>query len=286
MYARQAAVRHGTTLIISPRGTVVDWSLNQKWLRKRLGWHLWEKENFRSASLFHATCDEEAESIRRMGIQTPVAVIPNGVAYPVAGPRPSGHGPRRMLFLSRLHPKKGLDLLVDAWGALWSRFPDWVLDLAGPDEDGYGAAMQQRADRLGIPVDRIRFLGPQYGDAKWDLYRQAELFVLPSHSENFGNVIAEALSQGVPVITTHGTPWAELQHRNCGWWIEVGTSPLQQALAQALALPAEKLASMGGRGRDLVQQQFEWRTVAEAFTHCYQWALDPHALPPPEIHTR
>lgn len=283
LYARRAAVRNGVPLIISPRGTIEVWSLNQKRLRKRLGWALWERENFRSATLFHATCQEEAERIRRLGFRTPIAVIPNGVAYPTDLPRERNHSRRTLFFLSRLHPKKGLDLLVEAWGSLWQTHPEWDLIIAGPDEDGFGPRMEERSRKLGIPTERIRFLGPLYGEAKWRAYRNADLFVLPSHSENFGNVIAEALSQGVPVLTTTGTPWHNLESHHCGWWIPTGLQALVPALDQALRTTPMTLVEMGARGSALVASDYSWDGIAAAMTGCYRWMRDPVGEAPLEL---
>ena len=171
-------------------------------------------------------------------------------------------------------------MLVDAWGTLWRSFPDWILTIAGPDEDDFGSAMKDRSAALCIPESRIEFLGPQYGDAKWQLYNDSDLFVLPSHSENFGNVIAEALSQGIPVLTTNGTPWAILKAKSCGWWIETGIEPLKSCLAEILKIPIEKLANMGDRGRDLVEKHYNWEQAASNLNLCYHWALYPNSKRP------
>jgi glycosyltransferase involved in cell wall biosynthesis len=283
LYARLAARRCGIPLIISPRGTLEAWSLKQKWLRKRFGWWFWERTNFRSATLLHATCSEEAESIRRLGLRKPIAVIPNGVAFPPHTLRERDASRRTIFFLSRLHPKKGLDLLVEAWGQIWRAHPDWDLVIAGPDDGGFGASLIARSRDLGIPSHRIAFLGPLYGEAKWRAYQNADLFVLPSHSENFGNVIAEALSQGLPVITTTGTPWQGLETNRCGWWIPTGLPALLSTLDSALTEDPRTLNAMGSRGRAMIEAGFTWTGVASSLVQCYRWALDPSRVRPREI---
>jgi len=185
-----------------------------------------------------------------------------------------------MLFLSRLNPKKGLDVLVEAWKVLWESNPDWILDIAGPDEDGYGAALALHAAQCGIPETSIRFHSPQFGEAKWRLYQNAELFVLPSHSENFGNVIAEALAQGVPVLTTKGTPWQILEEQACGWWIDIGLAPLLAQLQDVLKLPPDGLREMGARGQALTKAKFDWDALTKELQDCYRWMID-RKLPPP-----
>src|SRR6185503_9480318 len=149
--------------------------------------------------------DEEAQHIRDLGLRQPVAIIPNGVEIPDEIPaRPRGKSPRTALFLGRIHPIKGLLNLVYAWAE--TSPPGWHMVIAGPDDTGYRAEVEQAIKRAGL-TDHFSFAGPVAGEAKATLYRQADLFILPSHTENFGLSIAEALTYGVPVITTKGTPW-------------------------------------------------------------------------------
>lgn len=115
--------------------------------------------------------------------------------------------------------------------------------------------------------------GPLWGEAKTAAYAGADLFVLPTYSENFGIVIAEALAAGLPVITTTAAPWHELPTESCGWWIEPGSAPLQEALRLALATPRDELAAMGGRGRALMVRRYTWPAVAGAVAAVYRWLL-------------
>jgi len=271
-YARRAAQASHKPLVISPRGMLEPWPLQQNRFTKRLALALWERRNLDSAALLHATAEMEAQNFRRLGLSNPVAIIPNGLdsPSPLPGPRPST---RRVLFLSRLHPKKGADLLLRAWARLGSRRSGWHLALAGPDENGYQAVLSAEAGRLGLG-DTVQFLGPVYGDAKWDLIRSADLFVLPSHSENFGNVVVEALSQSVPVIATHGTPWRDLAEKGCGWWVPTSESALAEALAEALALGPNGLAAMGGKGEAWSRSTFSAGAVAATMLRHYQDLLD------------
>jgi glycosyltransferase involved in cell wall biosynthesis len=271
-YARRAAEASRKPLVISPRGMLEPWSLRQNRLTKHLALALWERRNLDSAALLHATAEMEAQNFRILGLHNPVAVIPNGLdsPCPLPGPRAST---QRVLFLSRLHPKKGADLLLRAWARLGSKRSGWNLMIAGPDENGYQAALVAEAGRLGLG-DTVKFLGPVYGDAKWDLIRGADLFVLPSHSENFGNVVVEALSQGVPVITTHGTPWRDLAEKGCGWWVPTSETALEGALAEALALRPSGLSAMGGKGEAWSRSTFSARAVAATMLRHYQDLLD------------
>lgn len=269
LYARRAATLHHKPLVISPRGMIEPWSLGHRAFRKRIARILWEETNWQAASLFHATSQVEAASLRSQGLHQPIAVIPNGVEAPEP-PSRAARDRRTLLFLSRLHPIKGLEELVRAWAVVAPRHPDWDLVIAGPDENGYGARMKELA--LGLSLQRTTFHGPMYGQEKWEALRAAALFILPSHSENFGNVIPEALSQGTPVLTTHGTPWQELESEGCGWWIPL--DELVPALDRALGTPRETLNEMGRLGRAWTADTLGWPSIAHRMASAYAWLLE------------
>ena len=271
LYARQAAQNLGIPLVISPRGMLEPWSLQQRGLFKRTALALWERKNLRTAALLHATGEPEAHQILSLGFRQPMSVIPNGVNIPDLPDLPLASAtPRRVLFLSRFHPKKGVDVLLQAWSALQERHPDWVLDLYGPDEGGYRVEMKHLAASLGMTGSRILFGDAITGAAKRDLFQSASLLVLPTHSENFGNVVAEALAHGLPVITTQGTPWQGLESHGCGWWIPFGKAPLEQALELALALSPETLRTMGAQGRTWMTTTHTWNAIAQSMIQAYQ----------------
>ena len=251
-YARRAARKAGKLLVISPRGMLEGWSLGRSKMRKRVAWWLFERENLRSAKLFHATSESEAESIvdafqfkfklkfkRGYGLQAAdhrndpssisdlpsagkprMVVAPNGVDIPERIPKrevlerrfPELKGRRWVLFMSRIHPKKGLDLLLEAWARQKTDAPsglglglglsEHVLVIAGPEEDRGYAEKWKREGGAGVV-----WTGELRGEEKWAALGQAEFLVLPSHSENFGIVVAESLAAGRPALTTVGTPW-------------------------------------------------------------------------------
>jgi len=172
------------------------------------------------------------------------------------------------LFLSRLHPVKGVLNLIEAWARV--KPPGWRLVVAGPDDGGHERDVRELALRLGLN-DSVSFLGAIPNEKKWQLYQSADLFVLPTFSENFGIVIAEALSSGIPVITTRGAPWAILEQVRCGWWIDVGVDPLAATLREATAAGPERLREMGRSGRELVRRDFAWDSVASRMLALYEW---------------
>jgi glycosyltransferase involved in cell wall biosynthesis len=150
--------------------------------------------------------------------------------------------------------------------------------VAGPDEQGHRAEVEQRARARGIGAD-VTFTGPVDDDAKWDLYRASDLFVLPTFSENFGVVVAEALACGVPALTTTGAPWRELEAERCGWWVPPEAEALAEALRDATARPDAERRAMGQRGRALVEARFSWTQVAADLHAAYRWLLGEGRLP-------
>ncbi len=223
-----------------------------------------------SAAVLHATADEEADNLRTLGLMNPIAVIPNGVDLPELHRMDGRDGIRTALFLSRIHPVKGLLNLVRAWAVL--KPSGWRVVVAGPDQGGHETKVKA-AVREAHLEDQFEFLGPLYEEAKWHLYREADLFVLPTFSENFGIVIAEALAAGLPVITTRGAPWRELETCRCGWWINTGVEPLAVALKHAMKLSDRERAEMGLRGRRLMEEKYSWPRIAGEMIDVYKWVL-------------
>lgn len=282
LYAREAATSFGVPLVISPRGMVEQWSLGRSRWKKWLVWHAFERANLAAASLFHATSREEADSIRALGFSQPVAVIPNGIELPEPAPPggralleekfPALRGRRWLLFLSRLHPKKGVLELLRVWQRLHAQFPDWHLVLAGPSLDGYDATVRAAINELQLTA-RVTLTGMVADELKDSTWAGAELFVLPTYSENFGVAVAEALAHGVPALTTCGAPWRGLIEHRCGWWIEMTEAELAATLASALATPAGELRAMGARGRDWMNRDFSWAGVAQQMEAAYAHLL-------------
>ena len=279
-WATSAARCHQIPFVIHPRGMLEPWALGWRATKKRLALAVYQQRDLESAALLIATADQEAENFRRLGLRQPIAVIPNGVD--LEGGRAasfeevaSSGGKRRALFISRVHPIKGLQNLLEAWAATETR--DWILQIAGPDEGNHLRDVLELAGQLGVS-DQVEYLGELDDQAKWAVYRGADLFVLPTFSENFGVVVAEALSQGLPVITTTGAPWRDLQTHGCGWWVEPTEMALHQALNEAFTLPTERLVEMGGHGRNYVQR-YDWSLIAVQMLDVYRWVLGQGSMP-------
>lgn len=273
-WASRAARRHGIPLVIQPRGMLEPWALGHKAWKKRIGMTLFQRSDLDVAHVLIATSGQEYENIRKLGLRQPVAVIPNGVDVAVL--QSVGNELRRVpervrsvLFLSRIHPKKGLLNLMHAWARL--ALCGWRLRIAGPDEAGHLDEVMALVQRLGIAAS-VEYVGEVDGERKSEAYREADLFVLPTFSENFGVVVAEALAHGLPVITTRGAPWADLETHRCGWWVDIGVEPLVDALRASTALGDEVRWAMGQRGREYARR-FEWAAIARETAAVYSWIL-------------
>jgi glycosyltransferase involved in cell wall biosynthesis len=267
------ARRTGRPYIVSPHGMLEPWALTQSRFKKWLATLLYQGPCLRNAAFLRATSQMEAESIRLAGYRAPLVLVPNGIEFPPKplppDSRPPGH-PRRMLFLSRIHPKKGLLNLVQAWNL--ARPKGWELLLVGPDEKDHKSELQAAVEGCGLR-HQIFFPGPAWGASRTQMYRDSDVFVLPTFSENFGLVIAEALSCEIPVITTRGTPWEDLNTHKCGWWIDIGVEPLVEALKEAFSTSSDVLHEMGIRGRLLVEEKYAWGPIGRVMADVYRWML-------------
>lgn len=275
VYPGKAAKSSKAKLVVSPRGALSAWAMSHGSRFKKIFWLLLQRPALVQASCFHATAEAEYEDIRRLGFQQPVAIIPNGIDVPEFTQKELCDF-RTVFFFGRLHPKKGVDILLNAWAAVMDRFPDWRLLVAGTDM-GYGVRggylEQMKALAAKLKLKRMEFVGPLYGEAKWSAYREADLFILPTHSENFGMTIAEALAAGTPAIVTKGAPWGGLEKQGAGWWIGIGTDALVSCLKEAMAQSPDELARRGMNGREWMIREFSWQTVGSRMDQTYHWLM-------------
>ncbi len=257
-------------LVTSPRGTLSEWALARRRLLKRALWPL-QRAALDRANLLHATSEEEHDEIRAVGLAAPVAVIPNGVDVPPLRKRSEPSVRRTLLYLGRLHPIKGLDHLLAAWEWLQERHPEWNLCIVGRGEPRHEADLKRMSAQLSLR--RVEFHGPLYGDAKVRAYLDASLLVLPSWSENFGMVVAEALAHGCPAVVSRGAPWSGLEREGCGWWVARETTALMAGLDTAMSTPRDTLTDMGRRGRNWMERDYGWEAVARRMERAYAWVL-------------
>ena len=297
-HASQWARRKGIPVVWSPHGMLQKWALKNKWWKKFAALALYQWRDLRSAALLHATAQSEVEDIRRLGLRNKVVIAPLGVRLPESVGRDVLSAPEKkiktLLFVSRVQRKKGLPNLIEAW----SRLPQdlrksWQIRIVGPEQDGHVSELKVQCDRLGVgwhdclsqsnnrtfEHSNIIFVGPQYDSDLAAEYANADLFVLPTHSENFGSVVIEALAHGVPVITTKQAPWVELEEFKCGWWIDDNVLALTDALRTAIEQSLNPnnrtiLQNMGCRGRKLVEERYTWSAVCDKMESSYEEVLN------------
>jgi glycosyltransferase involved in cell wall biosynthesis len=280
--ARRVSRYAGSPLVISPHGMLEPWALeNSRW-KKRLAAWLFEYKNLRSAGCLHALCKAEARNIRSYGLRNPVAVIPNGVdladfsSLPpyeaIERDNPRLRGKKRMLFLSRIHPKKGLPHLLRAWQKLASQFPDWRLLVAGSDQLGHESELKKLTSELGL-LTSVMFLGPLYGETKKDALAGADIFVLPSFSEGFSMAVLEGAACGLPVMLTPQCNFPELAAAKGAVEVQPDVESCESGLRLLLSLSQDERKAMGLRGRELIQKAYTWPGIAARMIDVYAWLL-------------
>jgi glycosyltransferase involved in cell wall biosynthesis len=262
------ARRLGRPLVVSPRGSLGSWGQRRRrW--KKAPINLLLRTLTRRGVTVHATSEAEASDVRRRLGHLPTVVVPNGIdAAEFAAIPPDSAGWLRNLAslkpedgplvgcLGRLHPKKGLDRLVRALPRLAGRWSRVQVLLAGPDDGAEQARLTRLAGELGV-ADRLHFLGGMYGPERISFLAGLDVFVLPSHDENFANAIAESLAAGTPAVASRQCPWPELESRHCGRWIEAQPDAVAAAVESILL---GDRAAMGRRGREFVLTE---RTIAQ-----------------------
>lgn len=270
-----AARRRRKPLVLHPHGMFEPWILNRSRRKKKIAHWLFENANFSFARLWRALTSQEADQIRAQGIDAPIVVAPNGVdpkpfdADPVV-PAPA-NGKRTALFLGRLHPKKGIDLLIRAWATLPANIRDeWSLVIAGPDEEGHKSQLEDLVNRLSLNQG-ITFPGLVTGQEKIDLLRGSDLFLLTSHSEGFSVAILEAMAARLPVIATGACNFPDLFAAGGGWECKPDVQSIAGVLRQALPADDRERRQRGEAGRRLLEERYTWessaRTLLDACEH-------------------
>jgi len=265
--------------VISAHGMLDSWALRQKRWKKTLYSYLCERHNLSSAACLRALTHNEARQYREFGLRNPIAVIPNGVVIPV-GVTPSLflekfpelRGKTILLFLGRMHPKKGLFPLFRAFVKVVRQFPETQLVIAGPDCDGTEAQLRRLIDESGLHGS-VTLTGPLTGPIKWSAYANAAVFVLPSYSEGFSIAVLEALGLGTPTLISENCYFPEIVTAEAGWITGVTEAEISAALRKFLSAPASQRRTMGANGTKLVQEQYSWTRVAGQLADVYDWLL-------------
>ena len=266
-------IKNSTPYIITPRGMSESWALKKSLIRKVFFHFILGYQSFKKASCIRATSLLEAKSIRKFFKKKTIVIIPNAVKIPklklkyIKNKRKKKF---RLLFLSRMDKKKGIEELLRAWKCLEKKYLNWELLLCGHDNK-YKSQMINLASNL--KLENVLWHSYVAGNDKERIFLSSDLFILPSYSENFGLVVAEALAHGVPVITTKKTPWISLNKKKCGWCVDLSIKKLVQTLENAMELTGKERFLMGKRGRNFVEQNFSSTSVAIKMQKVYKWIL-------------
>ncbi|WP_409560781.1 glycosyltransferase [Hyphomicrobium sp. MC8b] len=265
--------------VVSPHGMLDAWALKRSVLKKKIAARLYENAHLRHASCLHALCDAEADAIRELGFANPICIIPNGIAMP--GMDDSRAAPwaniissdqRVLLFIGRLHPKKNLPALIEAWPSSAETL-EWHLVIAGWDQSGHEDALRALVTKRNLCC-RIHFLGPLFGPKKDSALRRADAFVLPSLSEGLPMAILEAWSYGKPVLQTAACNLPDGFRHNAAIRISPTVPQLAEELRAVLQMPAATLTEIGRNGRQLAERNFSWTGVAKQMLEVYAWLRD------------
>jgi len=263
------AKNEGYKVAYTPHGELTPYSINRHyWTRKLPAILLYQKRGLQAADIVHTTADKEKKELAELGWNTSFYLIPNCIQIDQISIKETWKRKKKILFISRIHHKKGIHFLIKAISILKKELNGYKVYIVGKKEDNYFDELVNLTKNLKV-ADIIEFTGPIYGEAKWNMYKDADVFVLPTFNENFGIVIPEALASGTPTITTIGAPWEELNTYKCGWWIENGTQPLVDAFKDFLCKSSDELKEMGQRGRELIINKYTSESIAKQFIEMY-----------------
>ena len=260
----------GRPLVVSPHGMLDPWITGRGRAKKAIARTVWERRGWRSASLFHALTEAEAADIAREVANVPSSVVPNAAppAGPVRGTLPEPH----FVYLGRIHPKKGIDALIEGWKWANEHLPDAArLTIAGWGEDAHVEALRGQLDAA---PRSVRFAGPVHGEAKDALLRSARAVVLPSHSEGLPMVLLEAWAAGTPTIQTEACHLPQGPRSGAGWMVEADGASIAGALIEAASQDEASWLAMSRAARTLACGPFARSTVAQRWAQVYDDLMD------------
>jgi len=271
-------IKSHSHLICCPRGNLLQWCFKSKNWKKRPFWNFIGRNYYNLSDFIHVTSQEEMNDLRALGVNVPMVLISNATDIPSESyvAKHISLKEKKLLFLSRISKKKGLELLLNAWAKM--KRPGWKLIIAGTDSEGYSSFLKQLSNDLNIS-NSVEFIGGVAGQNRDMVYAQADIFILPTFSENYGLVIAEALAHGLPVITTKGTPWKDIVDNKCGWWCDINEEAIVNALNEAMLLTNQDRKAMGQRGREYVIKEHSWQSAADKMETSCSYVLKKRNLP-------
>lgn len=263
---QRQALKRGIKTYVMPHGMLEPWILNRHyWTKKLPALLLYERRALRSAECLIATAESERENIINLNVNGSVDLVENGIDVNPIPLKSSWKLRKKILYVSRIHVKKGIEMLIDVAVSMSELLKEYEIVIAGEGEPDYVRTLKAKAAASGL---NVKFIGGVYGEEKWKTFQDADFFVLPTNSENFGYVIAESLACGTPVITTKGTPWEAIDPA-CGCWIERTKGNLRQAMAKMMDKTPGELETMGRAGRKLIEDNYSARKMAAELMTIY-----------------
>jgi poly(glycerol-phosphate) alpha-glucosyltransferase len=264
--------------VVTPRGMLDSWAIQNSQWKKQIASRLFERKHLQNAACLHALCASEAKSIREYGLTNPVCIIPNGVDLPVGNEirlsapwrEQVGTGNNVLLFLGRIHPKKGLQPLIEAWGAAAPE--NWHLVIVGWDDGGHETELKRLVQNHGLQ-STVHFMGSMYGHEKKAAFSHADAFILPSYSEGLPMAVLEAWSYRLPVLMTPECNIPEGFAKDAAVRIRPDSDSVMRGVQRFAAMPRDERMKIGERGRALVEEKFTWPRVAEQMHSVYEWIL-------------
>jgi glycosyltransferase involved in cell wall biosynthesis len=271
--------------VVSTHGMLDAWALHNSRWKKSIAGFAFERQHLKNAACIHAINRAEAAAIRAFGLKNPICIVPNGVEVRASNANRTPPWPgditidrKVLLYLGRLHPKKGLSSLLRGWKEAFKHNKDWILVIAGWDQGGHRRELERLARKLNI-VNSVQFTGPLFGRARDAAYQSADAFVLPSLSEGQPLVVLEAWSHARPVMMTRECNLPEGFEKGAAMRMITTVEGIAEALAKLFALEKSTLEEMGRRGRELVISNFSWSQIASQMFAVYKWLLG-HSTPP------
>ena len=263
---QREALKRGIKTFVMPHGMLEPWILNRHyWTKKLPALMLYERKALRKAVCLIATAESERKNMIGLHVNPDVDMVANGIDVSGIPMKDDWRIRKKILYVSRIHVKKGIEMLMDVAVSMGERLQDYEIVIAGEGEPEYVRKLKEKAAASGLNVN---FVGGVYGEKKWTTFQDADFFVLPTNSENFGYVIAESLACGTPVITTQGAPWKTIDPV-CGFWIERKEVNLQQAMVKMMEKTPADLEIMGRAGRKLIEYNYSARKMAEELMGIY-----------------
>lgn len=262
--------------ILQPHGFLMPYSRNLSKIKKDFIFSIYEKYNIESSDLLVACAKNEALVLKDLFPNKDIAIIPNGISdkfFYTKNETKNFTRKKRMLFLSQIVPVKGIERVIKSINKIGlGKFSNWEFLIAGYEDIQYKRILDKMISDFGLK-DVVKFIGPKFGLEKIKIFDNSDVFLLPSYSENFGIVVAEALSRGIPVLTTKGTPWQELELNNCGFWVDNSDTGIKNGILQILQKQDEELKAMGLRGKKLIREKYLWSKCSQKTIDIYHWIL-------------